>query len=158
MNCITDNLRAAMDSLSARYNDSGISEWGSSKEKIDDVLSPNDWRMKEIIKFRERIESSDVSRKQRAINKIRSELKRLNITDDEAKIRKLYESGLGNNRIKAITGIPLTRIDQQINEYRRAHSGYMKTKNFTTYVDALVLLRSGMDVKPTSRAFKNSYR
>ncbi len=63
MNCITDNLRAAMDSLSARYNDSGISEWGSAKEKIDDVLSPNDWRMKEIIKFRERIESSDVSRK-----------------------------------------------------------------------------------------------
>lgn len=158
MDCITRDLTAALDSLSKRYNRSGIDEWGSSKEKIDDVLSPSDWRMKEIVKFRERIDSSEETRKQRAINQIRSELKRLNITDDEAKIKKLYEIGLGNNRIKAITGIPLTRIDQQINEYRRAHSGYMKTKNFTTYVDALVLLHSGMDVKPTSRAFKNSYR
>lgn len=158
MNCITDDLKAAMDSLSARYNDSGINEWGTSNEKIDDVLSPDDWRMKEIIKFRKRINSSEITRKERAIAQIRAELKKLNITDDEAKIKKLYEVGLGNNRIKDITGVPLTKIDQQIAEIRRVQRGYTKTKNFTTYVDALVLLSSGMDVKPTDRAFKNSYR
>lgn len=119
MNCITDDLKAAMDSLSARYNDSGINEWGTSNEKIDDVLSPDDWRMKEIIKFRKRINSSEITRKERAIAQIRAELKKLNITDDEAKIKKLYEVGLGNNRIKAITGVPLTKIDQQIAEIRR---------------------------------------
>ena len=38
MDCITPDLTAALDSLSKRYNRSGIDEWGKSHEKLEDIL------------------------------------------------------------------------------------------------------------------------
>lgn len=46
MDCITPMLSEALDS---------IDDWGGMNDKIDRLLSPNDWRLQEIIKFRKRI-------------------------------------------------------------------------------------------------------
>ena len=48
MDCITPDLTAALDSLSKRYNRSGIDEWGKSHEKLEDILPSDDWRLKAI--------------------------------------------------------------------------------------------------------------
>ena len=84
MDCITRDLTAALDSLSKRYNRSGIDEWGKSHEKLEDILSPNDWRLKAIKAFRRRIKLAEESRESRVINDIRDEIGKRGITDKGA--------------------------------------------------------------------------
>ena len=71
MDCITRDLTAALDSLSKRYNRSGIDEWGKSHEKLEDILSPNDWRLKAIKAFRRRIKIAEDSRESIMISVMR---------------------------------------------------------------------------------------
>lgn len=94
MDCITEDFKAALRSLDKR-NRSGIDEWGKSHEKLEDILPPDDWRLKAIKAFRRRIKLAEDSRESRVINDIRDEIGKRSITDRGEQIDYLYSIGLG---------------------------------------------------------------
>ena len=59
MDCITEDFKAALRSLDKR-NHYGIDGWGNPHEKLEDILPPNDWRLKAIKAFRGRIKINQV--------------------------------------------------------------------------------------------------
>lgn len=143
MDCITRDLTAALDSLSKRYNRSGIDEWGKSHEKLEDILSPNDWRLKAIKAFRRRIKIAEDSRESRVINDIRDEIGKRGITDKGAQIDYLYGIGLGRGRIGKILNLNRNTVSDRIIKFREANSD-IQGNNTLHYIDALILMRNGM--------------
>ena len=143
MDCITRDLTAALDSLSKRYNRSGIDEWGKSHEKLEDILSPNDWRLKAIKAFRRRIKLAEEIRESRVINDIRDEIGKRGITDKGAQIDYLYSIGLGCTRIGKILKLSHDTVVDRILKLRKENPS-VQGKNSIHYMDALVLMRNGM--------------
>ena len=143
MDCITRDLTAALDSLSKRYNRSGIDEWGKSHEKLEDILSPNDWRLKAIKAFRRRIKLAEEIRESRVINDIRDEIGKRGITDKGAQIDYLYSIGLGCTRIGKILKLSPNTVADRTLKFRKENPS-VQGKNTIHYIDALVLMRSEM--------------
>ena len=153
MDCITRDLTAALDSLSKRYNRYGIDEWGKSHEKLEDILSPNDWRLKAIKAFRRRIKLADESRESRVINAIRDEIDKQGITDKGAQIDYLYSIGLGCIRIGKILKLSPNTVADRTLKFRKENPS-VQSKNTIHYIDALVLMRSEM-TGMGDKTFKN---
>lgn len=143
MDCITPDLTAALDSLSKRYNRSEIDEWGKSHEKLEDILPPNDWRLKVIKEFRRQIKLAEDSRESRVINDIRDEIGKRGITDRGKQIDYLYSIGLGCTRIGKILKLSHNTIADRILKLRKENPS-VQGKNSIHYIDALVLMRNGM--------------
>ena len=143
MDCITPDLTAALDSLSKRYNRSEIDEWGKSHEKLEDILSPNDWRLKAIKSFRRRIKLAEEIRESRVINDIRDEIGKRGITDKGAQIDYLHSIGLGCTRIGKILKLSPNTVADRILKFRKENPS-VQGKNTIHYIDALVLMRSEM--------------
>ncbi|MGM9908496.1 MAG: hypothetical protein ACI31O_01510 [Limosilactobacillus vaginalis] len=143
MDCITPDLTAALDSLSKRYNRSEIDEWGKSHEKLEDILPPDDWRLKAIKAFRRRIKLAEDSRESRVINAIRDEIDKQGITDNSKQIDYLYSIGLGCTRIGKILNLSHNTVSDRIFKFRKENPG-IQGKNSIHYIDALILIRNGM--------------
>lgn len=143
MDCITRDLTAALDSLSKRYNRSKIDEWGKSHEKLEDILPPDDWRLKVIKEFRRRIKIAEDSRESRVINDIRDEIGKRGITDRGEQIDYLYSIGLGCTRIGKILKLSHNTVTDRILKFRKENPS-VQGNNTLHYIDALILMRNGM--------------
>lgn len=131
MDCITPMLSEALNS---------IDDWGDMDDKIDHLLSPNDWRLQEIIKFRKRIALAEKSREQHDIVAIRKELARRKLTDKQYQTEFLYQHGLSAGKITAIIDIARSTADKIIFEYRASHYG--DKRKVMGITDALALMRA----------------
>ena len=131
MDCITPMLSEALNA---------IDNWGALREKIDNVLPPDDWRMKEIIKFRKQIASAEKLREQHDIKAIRQELAKRNLTDKQYQTEFLYHHGLSAGKITKIIDIPKSTADQIILNYRNNHYG--ENRKVLKITDALALMRA----------------
>ena len=131
MDCITPMLSEALDS---------IDDWGGMNDKIDRLLSPNDWRLQEILKFRKRIALAEKSREQHDIKAIRQELAKRNLTDKQYQTEFLYQHGLSAGKITKIIDIPKSTADQIILNYRNNHYG--ENRKVLKITDALALMRA----------------
>lgn len=131
MDCITPMLSEALDS---------IDDWGGMNDKIDHLLSPNDWRLQEILKFRKRIALAEKSREQHDITAIRKELAIRKLTDKQYQTEFLYQHGLSAGKITKIIDIPKSTADQIILNYRNNHYG--ENRKVLKITDALALMRA----------------
>lgn len=131
MDLITPDLSEALNS---------IDDWGDMDDKIDHLLSPNDWRLQEIIKFRKRIALAEKSREQHDIVAIRKELARRKLTDKQCQTEFLYQHGLSAGKITKIIDIPKSTADQIILNYRNNHYG--ENRKVLKITDALALMRA----------------
>lgn len=131
MDCITPMLSEALDS---------IDDWGGMNDKIDRLLSPNDWHLKEILKFRKRIVLAEKSREQHDITAIRQELAKRKLTDKQYQTEFLYQHGLSAGKITAIIDIARSTADKIILEYRASHYG--DKRKVMGITDALALMRA----------------
>ena len=131
MDLITPDLSEALDS---------IDDWGGMNDKIDRLLSPNDWRLQEILKFRKRIALAEKSREQHDIKAIRQELAKRNLTDKQYQTEFLYQHGLSAGKITKIIDIPKSTADQIILNYRNNHYG--ENRKVLKITDALALMRA----------------
>lgn len=131
MDCITPMLSEALDS---------IDDWGGMNDKIDRLLSPNDWRLQEILKFRKRIALAEKSREQHDITAIRKELARRKLTDKQYQTEFLYQHGLSAGKITTIIDIAKSTADKIILEYRASHFG--DKRKVMGITDALALMRA----------------
>ena len=131
MDCITPMLSEALNS---------IDDWGDLREKVENILPPDDWRLQEILKFRKRIVLAEKSREQHDITAIRQELAKRKLTDKQYQTEFLYEHGLSAGKITAIIDIARSTADQIIHDYRDRHyGGKRKVMGIT---DALALMRA----------------
>ncbi|WP_251576555.1 hypothetical protein [Limosilactobacillus agrestimuris] len=142
MDCITEDFKAALRSLDKR-NHYGIDGWGKPHEKLEDILSPDDWRLKAIKAFRRRIKITEDSRESRVINDIRGEIGKRGITDKGVQIDYLYSIGLGCTRIGKILKLSHNTVADRILKLRKENPS-VQGKNSIHYIDALVLMRNGM--------------
>lgn len=141
MDCITPTLIAAMDSLTGRYNKTGIDEWDKVTRFIHD---DKDWRLIEINRFRERMKTAETMRTSVDINRIRGELKKRNLTSTEEKTAYLYRMGMGGNTIRMIIPNCKSDVEHAIAQIR-SQSGMTKhNKNSIALSDALAMIKSGM--------------
>lgn len=142
MDCITEDFKAALRSLDKR-NHYGIDGWGKPHEKLEDILPPNDWRLKAIKEFRRRIKIAEDIRESRVINDIRDEIGKRSITDRGEQIDYLYSIGLWCTRIGKILKLSHNTIADRILKLRKENPS-VQGKNSIHYIDALVLMRNGM--------------
>ena len=131
MDCITPMLSEALDS---------IDDWGGMNDKIDRLLSPNDWRLQEILKFRKRIALAEKSREQHDITAIRKELAIRKLTDKQYQTEFLYQHGLSAEKITTIVDIARSTADKIILDYRASHYG--DKRKVMGITDALALMRA----------------
>jgi hypothetical protein len=131
MDCITPMLSEALDS---------INDWGGMDDKIDLILSPDDWRLQEIVKFRKRVALAEKSREQREIADIQKELAKRKLTDKQYQTEFLYQHGLSAGKITAIIDIARSTADKIILEYRNNHYG--ENRKILKMTDALALMRA----------------
>lgn len=131
MDCITPMLSEALDS---------IDDWGGMNDKIDRLLSPNDWRLQEIIKFRKRIVLAEKSGEQHDITAIRKELAKRKLTDKQYQTEFLYQHGLSAGKITTIIDIARSTADKIIHDYRDRHYG--DKRKVMGITDALALMRA----------------
>lgn len=131
MDCITQMLSEALDS---------IDDWGGMNDKIDHLLSPNDWRLQEILKFRKRIALAEKSREQHDITAIRKELAIRKLTDKQYQTEFLYQHGLSAGKITTIVDIARSTADKIILDYRNNHYG--ENRKVLKIIDTLALMRA----------------
>ena len=131
MDCITPMLSEALNS---------IDDWGDENDKIDCLLSPDDWRLQEILRFRKRIVLAKKSREQRDIAAIRRELARRKLTDKQYQTEFLYQHGLSAGKITKIIDIARSTADKIILEYRASHYG--NDRKVMGMTDALELMKA----------------
>ena len=131
MDCITPMLSEALDS---------IKDWGGMDDKIDLILSPDDWRLQEIVKFRKRVALAEKSREQREIADIQKELAKRKLTDKQYQTEFLYQHGLSANKITTIIDVTKSVADQIIRDYRDRHYG--DKRKVMGITDALALMRA----------------
>ena len=117
-----------------------INDWGGMDDKIDLILSPDDWRLQEIVKFRKRVALAEKSREQREIADIQKELAKRKLTDKQYQTEFLYQHGLSAGKITAIIDIARSTADKIILEYRARHYG--DKRKVTGITDALALMRA----------------
>lgn len=131
MDCITPMLSEALNS---------IDDWGDSREKVESILPPGDWRLQEILKFRKRVALAEKSREQHDITAIRKELARRKLTDKQYQTEFLYQHGLSAVKITTIIDIARSTANKIILEYRASH--YDDKRKVTGITDALALMRA----------------
>lgn len=117
-----------------------IKDWGGMDDKIDLILSPDDWRLQEIVKFRKRVALAEKSREQHDITAIRKELARRKLTDKQYQTEFLYQHGLSAAKITTIIDIARSTANKIILEYRASH--YCDKRKVTGITDALALMRA----------------
>lgn len=100
MNCTSDGLFAAMDSITKDK------KWGDEAQPIEEVLAPDDWRLIEIHKFQDRLEIGDVLKRTRIIKRILTEIDKFDFSDDAQKGTFLYEMGLSGPKVAKVIGKP----------------------------------------------------
>lgn len=118
MDCITNGLLEAMDSLTENH------KWGRSERLGPEyMLGPDDWRVIEIQHFRKRIEVAESISDYRVKKQIKNELKKFNFEDPVKEGLFLYQMGMNGQRISELLGMSRTWFTNHCSKYlpRKGH-------------------------------------
>lgn len=125
-----------MDSLSGRYRQDNIDQWGKYNEPIEKVLNEDDWRLQEILNFRERINNATEQSQRLDKNAIYVELINQGITKVEDQISFLYKHGLSSIKIAEILKVKKNKV------FKIIHLMPHPKRNTLTLKDVLAVIRS----------------
>ncbi len=92
-------LLDAMNSLTE--ND----EWGGYNQLLEDVLDPNDWRLKVILKYRDETKKNELEKEKKAITLARQCLEKDNIKNPYAQALILRKLGARLSVILQVTSL-----------------------------------------------------
>ena len=96
---IPKRLSKAMDSLTVNH------EWGGVNEMPEEILDPDDWRLQEIMKFRQGLKLREPRRIKEAEWRIKQYFHKHNINNPFAQAYILRKIGAKQSTILKITGL-----------------------------------------------------
>ena len=89
------------------------------------------------------MQKSDKEHEERIIKKIRKEINKRRFKDNSAKVRYLYDIGMGSFRISRVINVNKSTCDGIITRYRKSIGRALgREHNTLRYEDALALIRS----------------
>ena len=103
-NCITPELLDAINALNIKQLES------RETRSLEEMLDPNDWRLIEIIKFRQRIKNAERNNEQHIIKSIQESFERFEIDDKIQQAIILRYLGLNFGEIQAVTDLGRNKL------------------------------------------------
>ena len=103
-NCITPKLLDAINSLDIKQLES------RETRSLEELLDPQDWRLVEVLKFRQRIKDAERNNEQHTINSIKSSFEKYKLTDRVQQAIVLRYLGLNFGEIQAVTDLGRNKI------------------------------------------------
>lgn len=103
-NCITPKLLDAINSLDIKQFES------RETRSLEELLDPHDWRLVEVLKFRQRIKDAERNNEQHTINSIKSSFEKYKLTDRVQQAIVLRYLGLNFGEIQAVTDLGRNKI------------------------------------------------
>ncbi|MCD7123667.1 hypothetical protein [Limosilactobacillus caviae] len=111
-------LIEAMDSLTENH------EWGGATEMPEDVLAPDDWRLKAILNYRAETKRRDSSKAKQAEERIKRYFAINNISNPYAQAFILRKIGTAQIEILRITGLSKNDYYNHIGMLFRSKKNY----------------------------------
>lgn len=103
-NCITPKLLDAINSLDIKQFES------RETRSLEELLDPHDWRLVEVLKFRQRIKDAERNNEQHTINSIKRSFEKYKLTDRVQQAIVLRYLGLNFGEIQAVTDLGRNKI------------------------------------------------
>ena len=103
-NCITPKLPDAINSLDIKQFES------RETRSLEELLDPHDWRLVEVLKFRQRIKDAERNNEQHTINSIKRSFEKYKLTDKVQQAIVLRYLGLNFGEIQAVTDLGRNKI------------------------------------------------
>lgn len=99
----------------------------NNHRKLEEILPKDDWRLREILKFRKNVQQGDIENKNKYVKKIRQKLNKLGITDQYAQAFVLQEFQLRQAQLVKIANISPTAYRMNILPFKNINLQYKKT-------------------------------
>lgn len=99
----------------------------NNHRKLEEILPKDDWRLREILKFRKNVQQGDIEKKNKYAKKIRQKLNKFGITDQYAQAFVLQEFQLRQAQLVKIANISLTAYRMNISPFKNINLQYKKT-------------------------------
>lgn len=103
-NCITPRLLDAIDELNIKQFES------RETRPLEELLDPNDQRLVEVLKFRQRIKDAERNNEQHVINSIQNSLEQFKIIDKVQQAIVLRRLGLSFGEIQSVTKLGRNKL------------------------------------------------
>ncbi|MFR0607599.1 hypothetical protein ACLUV9_04375 [Limosilactobacillus balticus] len=103
-NCITPKLLDAINALNIKQFES------RETRSLEELLDPHDWRLVEVLKFRQRIKDAERNNEQHTINSIKRSFEKYKFTDKVQQAIVLRYLGLNFGEIQAVTDLGRNKI------------------------------------------------
>lgn len=103
-NCITPKLLDAINALNIKQFES------RETRSLEELLDPHDWRLVEVLKFRQRIKDAERNNEQHTINSIKRSFEKYKLTDRVQQAIILRYLGLNFGEIQAVTDLGRNKI------------------------------------------------
>lgn len=103
-NCITPKLLDAINALNIKQFES------RETRSLEELLDPHDWRLVEVLKFRQRIKDAERNNEQHTINSIKRSFEKYKLTDRVQQAIVLRYLGLNFGEIQAVTDLGRNKI------------------------------------------------
>ncbi|MCD7137223.1 hypothetical protein LTY62_08200 [Limosilactobacillus balticus] len=103
-NCITPKLLDAINALNIKQFES------RETRSLEELLDPHDWRLVEVLKFRQRIKDAERNNEQHTINSIKRSFEKYKLTDKVQQAIVLRYLGLNFGEIQAVTDLGRNKI------------------------------------------------
>lgn len=100
---------------------------GNDHRKLEEILPKDDWRLKEILKFRKEVKMGDNKNKNKCIDRLRQKLIESNITDPYAQAFILQEFQLRQAQLIKVVDISPTAYRMNISPFKNINLKYKKT-------------------------------
>lgn len=98
MSKIPDIVSRAMDSITAD------DKWGGLDDKLEDMLPPDDWRLRVILNYRDSMKFGDYRKEDELFDEIKREVDKFNFPDDVRKALFLHAMGMSGNVASVLLG------------------------------------------------------
>ncbi len=103
-NCITPKLLDAINALNIKQFES------RETRSLEELLDPHDWRLVEVLKFRQHIKDAERNNEQHTINSIKRSFEKYKLTDKVQQAIVLRYLGLNFGEIQAVTDLGRNKI------------------------------------------------
>lgn len=98
MSKIPDIVSRAMGSITAD------NKWGGLNDKLEDMLPPDDWRLRVILNYRDSMKFGDYRKEDELFGEIKKEVDKFSFPDDVRKALFLHAMGMNGHAISALLG------------------------------------------------------
>lgn len=99
----------------------------NNHRKLEEILPKDDWRLKEILKFRKEVKMGDNKNKDECIDKLRKKLIESEVTDPYAQAFVLQEFQLRQVQLLKVVDISPTTYRMNISPFKNINLRYKKT-------------------------------